>query len=140
MGEKGIEGVKLALKVLTEYYASDDKSHDAAKGAGAGIIGLLEVVESDFTKGLAEIESAEETAATAYDKETKENSIEKASKDKDVEHKTKEAAYLDKEVAPLSADRATVQAELDAVLEYLSKLRAEGTEVAATSAHRKERR
>merc|ERR1712232_1284970 len=53
--EKGIEGVKLALKVLTEYYASDDKSHDAAKGAGAGIIGLLEVVESDFTKGLAEM-------------------------------------------------------------------------------------
>merc|ERR1719335_1646071 len=35
--KKGIEGVKLALKVLREYYAKD-KSHSAAEGAGDGII------------------------------------------------------------------------------------------------------
>merc|ERR1719335_1413591 len=50
--EEGIEGIKLALKVLREYYAKDDKSHDAAEGAGSGIIGMLEVAESDFSKGL----------------------------------------------------------------------------------------
>merc|ERR1719356_1527069 len=48
--EAGIEGVKLALKILRDYYAQPDKSHVAAEGAAAGIIGLLEVVESDFTK------------------------------------------------------------------------------------------
>merc|ERR1719178_108059 len=53
--ELGIEGVKQALNVLREYYAKDGKSHEAAEGAGAGIVGLLEVVESDFTKGLAEM-------------------------------------------------------------------------------------
>jgi len=137
--EKGLEGVKMALKILSEYYAQD-AAHEAAKGAGANIIGLLEVVESDFSKDLAEIEAAEESAATAYDKQTKENSIEKTSKEKDVEHKTGESAYLDKESASLSTDRATVQAELDAVLEYLSKIKAECTEVAETYAHRKERR
>ena len=36
-----------------------------------------------------------------------------------MEYKTKEAAKLDKVVAETSKDRATVQAELDAVLEYL---------------------
>merc|ERR1719253_1519716 len=51
--EKGLDGVKLALKVLTEYYAKDDKAHSSADGAGSGIIGLLEVCESDFSKGLA---------------------------------------------------------------------------------------
>jgi predicted nucleic acid-binding Zn-ribbon protein len=50
--EKGLDGIKLALKILTEYYASEDKSHLAAEGAGGGIIGLLEVIESDFTRAL----------------------------------------------------------------------------------------
>merc|ERR1719388_651435 len=52
--EEGLEGVKLALKILREYYASEGKAHDAAEGAGGGIISMLEVIESDFTKGLAE--------------------------------------------------------------------------------------
>merc|ERR1719395_501197 len=62
----GIEGVKKALSVLKEYYAQDGKSHGAAEGAGAGIIGLLEVCESDFTKGLTEMTAQEETAASDY--------------------------------------------------------------------------
>merc|ERR550525_122810 len=52
--QQGLEGVKPALKVLREYYAQD-KAHAAAEGGGANIIGLLAVVESDFTKGLAEM-------------------------------------------------------------------------------------
>merc|ERR1719161_2867441 len=40
--EAGVEGVKTALSVLRDYYAQDGKSHTAAEGAGAGIIGLLE--------------------------------------------------------------------------------------------------
>jgi len=137
--EQGLDGVKMALNILREYY-SKDADHEAAKGAGASIIGLLEVVESDFSKDLAEIEASEETAAVAYDKETKENSIERSSKEKDVEHKSKESAYLDKEVASLSADRETVQAELDAVLEYLRRIKAECTEVAESYETRKARR
>merc|ERR1719323_186658 len=72
--EQGIQGVKMALKVLREYYAAD-KAHAAAEGAGTGIIGLLEVVESDFSKGLAEMTAAEDTAQSTYDTETKENEI-----------------------------------------------------------------
>merc|ERR1719335_1579137 len=30
--EEGLEGVKLALKILREYYAKEDKSHEAAEG------------------------------------------------------------------------------------------------------------
>merc|ERR1719242_1958085 len=81
--EQGLEGVKLALKVLREYYAQE-KAHAAAEGGGASIIGLLEVVESDFSKGLAEMTATEESAQTSYETETKENEIEKAAKDKDV--------------------------------------------------------
>merc|ERR1719261_1216687 len=55
--KKGVEGVQMALKVLNDYYAKD-AAHGSAGGAGSGIIGLLEVCESDFSKGLAEMTSA----------------------------------------------------------------------------------
>merc|ERR1719189_1445815 len=116
--EAGIKGVQLALKVLRDYYAKD-KSHSADEGGGAGIIGLLEVVESDFSKGLIEMTSTEEAAAAAYDAETKENEIEKVTKEQDVKYKNEEAAGLDKATAEATSDRPGVQEELDAVLEYL---------------------
>merc|ERR1719337_127032 len=100
--EAGIEGVKKALSVLKDYYAKDGKSHGAAEGAGSGIIGLLEVCESDFTKGLAEMTAAEESAVKEYETTTKENEIATVTKEKDVQYKTKEAAGLDKNVADLT--------------------------------------
>jgi len=116
--EAGIKGVQLALKVLRDYYAKD-KAHAADEGGGAGIIGLLEVVESDFSKGLIEMTSTEEAAQASYDQETKENEIEKVTKEQDVKYKTEEAAGLDKATAEATSDKAGVQEELDAVLEYL---------------------
>merc|ERR1719226_77499 len=96
--ELGLEGVKKALKVLKDYY-SQDKAHASADGAGAGIIGLLEVVESDFSKDLAEIISTEETAVAEYEATTKQNAVDKTNKEQDVKYKTQEAASRDKETA-----------------------------------------
>merc|ERR1719174_2134001 len=93
--EKGLEGISLALKVLRDYYSKEDGDHDAAGGAASGIIGLLEVAESDFTKGIAEMTAEEESAAAAYEKETKENEVLKATKEQDKKYKTKESAALD---------------------------------------------
>jgi len=122
--EKGVKGVQLALKVLNEYYAKADKAHSSADGAGSGIIGLLEVCESDFTKGLAEMVAAERTAVNEYDTTSKENDITKATKDQDVKYKTKEAKGLDKDVTEANADRAGEQTELDAVLQYYKGIQA----------------
>merc|ERR1712129_70101 len=70
--EKGLTGVKLALKVLSEYYGSD-AAHGAASGAAGGIISLLEVVESDMTKMLAALVGQEETAAAAHEQEERDS-------------------------------------------------------------------
>merc|ERR1711904_370638 len=120
--EQGLEGIKLALKVLREYYAKEDKAHASADGAASGIIGMLEVVESDFSKGLAEMIAIEEQAAAEYEKQTKENEIAKVTKEQDVKYKTKEAKSLDKAVAELTSDREGLQTELDAVLDYWAKI------------------
>merc|ERR1719444_283942 len=129
----------MALKVLNDYYAKAG-DHSQASGASSGIIGLLEVCESDFSKNIAEIESAEESAAAAYEQETKDNDLERTTKSKDAEYKAKEAARLDKESTMLSSDRNNVKAELDAVLEYLSDVEAKCAEKVETYAERKARR
>merc|ERR1719377_395836 len=121
--KKGIDGVQKALQVLKDYYAKADKAHGSADGAGSGIIGLLEVCESDFTKGLAEMTSVEETAVNEYDRESKENAITKATKEQDAKYKTKEAKGLDKATAEATADRSGVQEELDAVNEYYAGIK-----------------
>merc|ERR1719162_2096268 len=36
--EAGLKGIKLALKILNDYYAKADKAHSSADGAGSGII------------------------------------------------------------------------------------------------------
>jgi chromosome segregation ATPase len=138
--EAGVEGIKLALKILREYYAKEDKAHEAAEGAGSSIIGLLEVAESDFTTGLSEMIAQEEAAAAEYDRQSKENAIEKATKDQDVKYKTKEAKSLEQGVAELTSDRSGVQTELDAVLEYFSKLKEQCVAKAEPYEERKRRR
>merc|ERR1719454_1705767 len=137
---KGVKGVQLALKVLNEYYAKEGKSHGSADGAGSGIIGLLEVCESDFSKGLAEMVATEESAVAEYEKETKENEITKATKEQDVKYKTKEAKGLDKETAEATADHSGVQDELDAVMEYYKGIKERCVAKAETYQERVKRR
>merc|ERR1711972_1030483 len=134
--EKGLTGLKMALKILSDYYAGDH-DHEAAGGASEGIIGLLEVCESDFTRDLARTIADEEAAVAEYEKVTKENEIEKTTKTQDVLYKVKEFKRLDGDAADLIADRSTVQTELDATNEALSKLEDQCLEKAETYAQRK---
>merc|ERR1719456_992342 len=140
---QGLEGVRQALKVLRDYYAKEaeflqeDKGdmsallqqpakpegHEKSSGAASGIIGMLEVAESDFARNLAEARSAEEAAQEEYDKVTQENKVTKTTKEQDVKYKNKEATGLKKFVEEATGDLTTAQTELDAVLEYIEKVK-----------------
>jgi len=142
--QAGLEGVRLALKALRDYYANEDSSaliqepgadaalaqqpekpsgHSAKSGAGGGVINMLEVIESDFGRNLADMEMEEDKLASEYEKYTQENKMGKMLKEKDVKFKSKEAANLDKAITELVTDLTSTQTELDAVLEYSSKIR-----------------
>lgn len=114
--------------------------HQKAEGASTGIIGLLEVVESDFGKGLAQSEMEEDTAATDYEKISMSNKITKSTKEQDVTYKSKEFAELDKQVFELSSDADSTQGELDAVMEYSKSIRAQCVAQPETYEERKGRR
>merc|ERR1719343_1387627 len=138
--ELGLSGVRKALSVLRDYYGSasliqDGKfdafmqqppvpeKHSKASGAGTSIIGILEVVESDFATNLAKEESEEADAQSSYDKTTQENKITQTMKEQDVKYKTQESKSLDTTIAELSSDRETANTELSAVLDYYAKIK-----------------
>jgi hypothetical protein len=150
--QAGITGLQQAVSVLREYYANDD-SNRAAAGAGghaegrsghnegAGrIIEELQIVESDFSKALAEMESSEATAAREYEETSHVNAISKATKENNLKHHAKETAGLGKALVDAKSDREGVQSEYDAVTEYLTKLGHMCTGKVSTFADRKSRR
>lgn len=123
--EQGIKGVQTALNVLQEYYGKADKAHSASDTAGNNIIGLLQTIESDFSKSLAEMNGSEENAQANYESQTKENELGITSKEVEVKQKTKEFVSLDKAITDVQNDRASVQDEQQAVAEVLTTLNAQ---------------
>jgi len=145
--QQGLAGCRTALRVLRDYYSADDEQDDAAllqnkatsedagqqpepdaphsksSGAGSGIIGLLEVVESDLAKNLAELESNEDASKAEYDKVTQENKVTKTQRDKDVEYRTGKFKALDKAGAELLSDKSLAEEELAAVRQYYQKVK-----------------
>jgi len=147
--EEGLDGIRKAMTMLRNYYSSKEESSDAgaalvqdqvsfsafmqqpaapemhekSAGAGGSIIGLLEVVESDLAKNLAETETEEANRADDYKTTTQSNKVETAEKQQDVKYKTQEFKSLDKRISELSGDRDTTNEELSAVLEYYEKLK-----------------
>merc|ERR1719440_2749744 len=101
---------------------------------------MLEVIESDFSKGLADIVAAETAAVEEYEKITKENEISKVTKEEDVKYKTKEAKGLDESVAELSSDKAGLATELESVEEYWKSLEEQCIEKVEPYEERKKRR
>merc|ERR1719229_1405786 len=114
--------------------------HAAATGAGTSVIGILEVVESDFATSLAKEETAEADAEAEYEKMTQENSVTKTLKMQDVKYKTLEFTGLDKKIADLTSDKETESAELSAVLDYYGKIKERCIAVPETYEERKARR
>jgi hypothetical protein len=149
--EEGIEGLTMALQILRDYYAEKEDSsallqqpevstHSKASGAATGIIGLLEVSQSDFSKLLADATVEEEAAEKEYEKISQENRVSTAMKDADVKYMTKEVASLEKSVSEMTSDIQAEQTELDAVLDYYEKLKPGCIAKPMTYEERKKRR
>jgi len=147
--DQGLRGVRQALQVLRDYYASEDSfvqqpeapaKQSKSSGAGANIIGMLEIVENDFASSLAKESAEEEDSQAEYDETTAENKITKTMKTQDLKFKTKQVKGLKKTTADLSADRDTVDTELAAVNEYYAKLKDRCVAKPETYEERKARR
>jgi len=151
--ELGLDGVRKALVLLRDYYGTSPaaallqdtqptppEKHSKATGSGTSIMGMLQVVESDFAKNLAEEETEEMDAANSYQKMTQENDVTKTLKEQDIKYKTQEFTSLDASIAELSSDRETTNTQLSAVLDYYDKVKERCIAKPQTYEERKARR
>merc|ERR1712243_60751 len=104
------KAVASALAVLQEFYAQaaeatallEAKAHQSQpkappifdspyrgmQGENGGVIGMLEVIEGDFARLEADTQSAENQSAKDHQKFLDDTEVDKAQKQKDIEHKS----------------------------------------------------
>lgn len=98
-----------------------DAPYKGMQAENGGVIGMLEVIQSDFARLEAETKAAEATAQKEYDEFMTDSEVDKA-------RKTKEQALTEK-----SADLQGTQKELDAALAYFDKLKPSCVDAGALS-------
>lgn len=126
------EACAAAISVLREYYEGASlmqmsattraKTAETTEGGG-GIISVLEVAESDFATSLAEVRSVETAAADEYAKMMQDGKMLKATKSMEIKGKESEVKSMKTTISDNSEDKASLSDELDAVLQYLDKLK-----------------
>jgi len=149
------EAVAQALQVLKEFYA---KAGDATSliqsdapetfsepytgmgGESGGVIGMMEVIQSDFARLQAETESAEEAAKKEYNEFMEDSKVDKATKSKTAEHKTGKKKTKIQELTASKGDLQGTQKELDAANAYFDKLKPDCLDTGASYAERKQQR
>jgi len=126
-----------ALTVLEEFYAKASKatSFSQVPGApetfdkpytgmaGGGVVGMLEVIASDFARLIEETDMGETEAAAAFKQFKNDSEIDKATKAQDIKNKENASTQKASQLGSAKEDLASTQGELDAAMQYFEKLK-----------------
>jgi len=158
--KQGQTAVAEALSVLREFYAkaaeatalvqqkgpADDapETFDSAyTGQGTsstGVIGMLEVIESDFARLESSTEAAEDEAATSYKTFMNDSNEDKALKNTEIEHKSNKKTTTEELLVSSKRSLEQTQTELDAALQYYDKLKPDCVDAGVSYQERVKRR
>merc|ERR1740117_293174 len=128
--------VAQALSVLKDFYAKAAEAtsfvqqpevfDEPYKGMGSengGVVGMIEVIQSDFARLESETSASEAEAQKQYDEFMGDSSVDKAQKSKDIEHKSGKKQNHEQALQEAKTDLDGTQKELDAALAYYEKLK-----------------
>merc|ERR1711933_647445 len=134
--EEAQTAVAQALTVLKEFYAKAaeatsllqqpeifDSPYKGMQSENGGVVGMLEVIESDFARLESDTKAAEATAQKEFDEFMTDSKVDKAEKSTDIEHKTAKKQDESQALTVKKADLEGTQKELDAALAYFDKLK-----------------
>merc|ERR1719163_192367 len=88
-----------------------------------GVMGMLEVIESDFARLLAETTADEQENAAEYETLSNDTAEDKAVKETDSKSKTGEKTRKESALASAQKDLASTKEELKAAMDYYEKLK-----------------
>lgn len=132
--------VEQALTILEEFYEKAgqatalaqqqpsppptwEKAYTGMSERSGGVIGMLQVILSDFTRLAADTLSQEEVDQREFEKFLEDSRVEKAQKEVDVKHKN---GIVDRQTERKTAagkDLRTAQKQLDASMDYFEHLK-----------------
>jgi hypothetical protein len=125
--------VAQAMTVLREFYenAAEQVSfaqvrqqpYEGQQSENKGVIGMLEVIESNFARLESETNASEASEQKAYDHFMADAKVDKAEKSKAIEHKKGKQQDETQALNENKADLVGTQKELDAALAYYEKLK-----------------
>merc|ERR1719263_613071 len=134
------EAVANALNVLNEFYAKAggatalvqtkaaqpevfDTAYTGMQSEGGGVVGMIEVIQSDFARLESETAAAEAANSEEYTAFMNDSATDKAAKTTDIEHKTAKKQNSEQNLTEKKDDLAGTQDELTAALAYYEKLK-----------------
>jgi chromosome segregation ATPase len=150
--------VSQAVAVLKEFYAKAatatalvqqpevdapetfDKAYKGMGGESGGVLGMLEVIQSDFSRLEVETTAEEEEGSDAFERFSAESDKDKSVKNKTLQHKINTKASKNGDLMDCVKDLKATQEELDAALAYFDKLKPNCVDAGVSYADRVQRR
>lgn len=147
--KEALEGVQQAKQVITDFYSSasqktallqkPDQAYKGDQGSSKGIIGILEVIESDFQRSISDSKSSEDDAVKEQKKLLNDMAVTKAEKLKAIDVKSKFKDDAELKLTSGTSDLKAETSRLESALLELKMLE-EKCGIGATYADRKAKR
>jgi len=155
------EAVIAATKVLQEFYgkaagatallqrrqtpdedlpATWDSAYTGMGGSSKGVIGMLEVIQSDFARLEASTSTDEDQAQREYDTFMEESAVNKAVKEKEARHKGFDLTRTIRALGDNKKELENTQEELTAAMDYYDKLKPSCIDAGVSYGERVEKR
>jgi len=159
--EAAIEAVKSALAILKEFYAkaatataltqqkqspaeeapeSWDEPYQGQGGSSKGVVGMLEVIQTDFNRLLADTTADENSAQREYDAFAETSAADKKAKHEEAFAKSLVQIKKEHALVEIQEDLKSAQGELDAALAYYDELKPACLEAGVSYEERVKRR
>merc|ERR1719326_518337 len=118
--EKAGEATSFAQAKQPEVF---DEPYKDMQSENGGVVGMIEVIQSDFARLESDTTAAEEEAQTEYDTFMTDSATDKAQKSADIDHKSSTKQNNEQTLEEKKTDLDTTSKELSAAMEVYEKLK-----------------
>jgi len=100
-----------------------DEPYQGQQAASGGVLAMLDVIKSDFARLEQDTKSAEVAGQSAYDEFMSDSAIDKAGKEKSMEHKEQDMHEASMTLSETKSALESAEQQLNAAVEYYDKLK-----------------